>query len=148
MPPGIREDTAAKSPFLAIDYVQGLVAMVWMSAIELHVWGATEAEPLRPDQLVFDLYPGEGVKLGEIVAAALDIREQLRAIGLTPFCRTSGGKSLHVVVPLRVGEPCRRRRSEPAKRRTSPKALGFDLGGSCAKLCLAADRQAHKEAPR
>ena len=71
-----------------------------MSAIELHVWGATEAEPLRPDQLVFDLDPGEGVKLDEIVTAALVIREQLQTIGLTSFCRTSGGKGLHVVVPI------------------------------------------------
>jgi bifunctional non-homologous end joining protein LigD len=79
--------------------------MAQMSAIELHVWGATEAEPLRPDQLVFDLNPGEGVKLGEIVAAALDIREKLQAIGLTSFCRTSGGKGLDVVVPLRAERP-------------------------------------------
>ena len=101
MPPGIRDGSADKAPYLAIDGLQGLVAMAQMSAIELHVWGATEADPLHPDQLVFDLDPGEGVEPPEIAAAALDVRKQLEAAGLTGFCRTSGGKGLHVVVPLR-----------------------------------------------
>jgi bifunctional non-homologous end joining protein LigD len=105
MPAGIRDGTADKAPFLAIDGLQGLVAMAQMSAIELHVWGATEADPLHADQLVFDLDPGEGVKLPEIVAAALDMRDTLKAIGLASFCRTSGGKGLHVVVPLIPEQP-------------------------------------------
>jgi bifunctional non-homologous end joining protein LigD len=105
MPPGIREGRADKAPFLAIDDLQGLVAMAQMSAIELHVWGATEADPLHPDQLVFDLDPGEGVQTAEIVAAALDMRDKLEAIGLASFCRTSGGKGLHVVVPLKPEQP-------------------------------------------
>jgi bifunctional non-homologous end joining protein LigD len=105
MPPGIRDGVAGKAPFLAIDGLQGLVAMAQMSAIELHVWGATEADPLHPDQLVFDLDPGEGVASPQIVAAALDVRERLEAIGLASFCRTSGGKGLHVVVPLRPEQP-------------------------------------------
>jgi bifunctional non-homologous end joining protein LigD len=105
MPPGIREGTADKAPFLAIDGVQGLIAMAQMSAIELHVWGATEDDPLHPDQLVFDLDPGEGVKTPEIVAAALDMRDRLAALGLASFCRTSGGKGLHVLVPLVPEQP-------------------------------------------
>jgi bifunctional non-homologous end joining protein LigD len=105
MPPGIRDGTADKAPYLAIDGLQGLVAMAQMSAIELHVWGATEADPLHPDQLVFDLDPGEGVKVPEIAAAAVDMRDKLEAIGLASFCRTSGGKGLHVVVPLRPEQP-------------------------------------------
>jgi bifunctional non-homologous end joining protein LigD len=100
LPLGIRDGEADKAPFLAIDGLQGLVAAAQMSAIELHVWGATEADPLHADQLVFDLDPGEGVKVPEIVAAALDMRVRLEAIGLASFCRTSGGKGLHVVVPL------------------------------------------------
>ncbi len=91
---------ADKAPFLAIDGLQGLVALVQMSAIELHVWGSTEADPLHADQLVFDLDPGEGVAVPAIVAAALDVRQRLEALGLAAFCRTSGGKGLHVVVPL------------------------------------------------
>ena len=101
MPPGIRDGAAEKAPFLAIDGLQGLVAMAQMSAIELHVWGATEADPLHPDFVVFDLDPGEGVGIPAIVAAALDMRTRLEAVGLASFCRTSGGKGLHVVVPVR-----------------------------------------------
>jgi bifunctional non-homologous end joining protein LigD len=101
MPPGIRDGTADKAPYLAIDGLQGLIGMAQMSAVELHVWGSTEADPLHADQLVFDLDPGEGVKVPEIVAAALDMRDKLETIGLASFCRTSGGKGLHVVVPLR-----------------------------------------------
>lgn len=101
MPAAIREGSADGSPFLAIDGLDGLIAMTQMSAIELHAWGATEADPLHPDQLVFDLDPGEGVGTPAIVAAALDVRDRLRDQGLASFCRTSGGKGLHVVVPLR-----------------------------------------------
>jgi bifunctional non-homologous end joining protein LigD len=100
MPEGVRDGAADKAPYLAIDGLQGLVALAQMSAIELHVWGSTEADPLHPDQLVFDLDPGEGVKVADIVAAALDMRDKLEEIGLSSFCRTSGGKGLHVVVPL------------------------------------------------
>ena len=105
MPSGIREGAADKAPYLVIDGFQGLVAMAQMSAIELHVWGATEADPLHADQLVFDLDPGEGVTVPQIVAAAIDMREKLGTIGLASFCRTSGGKGLHVVVPLQPKLP-------------------------------------------
>ena len=74
--------------------------MAQISAIELHAWGASEADPLHPDRMVFDLDPGEGVAFAEVVKAALDLREQLQRLGLTSFCRTTGGKGLHVVVPL------------------------------------------------
>jgi bifunctional non-homologous end joining protein LigD len=105
MPSGVRDGAADGAPFLAIDGMEGLVALAQMSAIELHVWGATETDPLHPDQLVFDLDPGEGVTVAEIVAAALDMRDKLETIGLASFCRTSGGKGLHVVVPLVPEQP-------------------------------------------
>ncbi|WP_428485423.1 DNA ligase D [Rhodopila sp.] len=105
MPLGIRDGVADKAPFLAIDGLQGLVAMAQMSAVELHVWGAIEADALHADQLVFDLDPGEGVTVPAIVAAALEVREKLEAIGLASYCRTSGGKGLHVVVPLVAEQP-------------------------------------------
>ena len=74
--------------------------MAQISAIELHAWGATEADPLHPDRMVFDLDPGEGVAFADVVKAALDMRDRLQRLGLTSFCRTTGGKGLHVVVPL------------------------------------------------
>lgn len=100
MPAPIREASSNKQPYLAIDDVSGLIAMAQMSAIELHTWGADEANPQHPDRLVFDLDPGEGVAWKDVVAAAHSMRARLETIGLASFCRTSGGKGLHVVVPL------------------------------------------------
>jgi bifunctional non-homologous end joining protein LigD len=101
MPEAIRDGTAHGQPYLAIDGIDGLVSMAQMSAIELHSWGATEAAPTTPDRLVFDLDPGEGVAWPDIVRAAHDVRKRLEALGLAAFCRTTGGKGLHVVVPLK-----------------------------------------------
>ena len=101
LPAQIREGHAGGQPYLAIDDEDGLIAMAQMSAIELHPWGATEADPLHPDRLVFDMDPGEGVAFDEVVRAALEVRDRLAALGLTGFCRTTGGKGLHVVAPLR-----------------------------------------------
>ncbi len=100
LPVQIRENSVSGSPYLAIDDAGGLVALAQMSAIDLHPWGATEADPLYPDRLVFDLDPGEDVAFGAVVAAARDVRERLQRLDLASFCRTSGGKGLHVVVPL------------------------------------------------
>ena len=101
MPAQIRAGTAAGAPYLAIDDESGLIACAQVAAIELHAWGATEADPEQPDRIVFDLDPGEDVPFPEIAAAAQEVRERLEALGLASFCRTSGGKGLHVVVPLR-----------------------------------------------
>jgi bifunctional non-homologous end joining protein LigD len=100
LPSQIREGEAAGSPYLAIDGLQGLLALAQMSAIELHPWGASEADPLHPDLLVFDLDPGEGVAFHEVVKSAGEVRDRLAALGLKSFCRTTGGKGLHVVVPV------------------------------------------------
>jgi bifunctional non-homologous end joining protein LigD len=100
LPVQIRNGSVGGSPYLAIDDVDGLIALAQMSAIELHPWGASEADPLHPDRLVFDLDPGEGVAFSEVVRAAHDVRDRLKRLGLVSFCRTTGGKGLHVVVPL------------------------------------------------
>lgn len=101
LPDGVRQGEAGGQPYLAIDDAHGLVAMAQISAIELHAWGATEADPLHPDILVFDLDPGEGVPFAEVSRAANDVRDRLQQLDLASFCRTTGGKGLHVVVPLR-----------------------------------------------
>ncbi|MEO9189833.1 MAG: DNA ligase D [Acetobacteraceae bacterium] len=96
----IRAAEAAGSPYLAIDGLDGLFAMTQLAAIELHAWGASEADPLHPDQIVMDLDPGEGVAFPTVVAAAREMRERLGKLGLESFCRTTGGKGLHIVAPL------------------------------------------------
>jgi bifunctional non-homologous end joining protein LigD len=102
-PAALRAADADGAPYIALDDAAGLAAMAQLAAIELHVWGATEADPLHPDQLVFDLDPGEGIGMAELAAAALDVRDRLAARGMAAFCRTSGGKGLHVVTPLVPG---------------------------------------------
>jgi bifunctional non-homologous end joining protein LigD len=100
LPDGIRSGEAEGAPYLAIDDLHGLVAMAQISAIELHAWGASEADPVHPDFMVFDLDPGEGVAFADVARAATDVRDRLQQFGLQSFCRTTGGKGLHIVVPL------------------------------------------------
>ncbi len=100
MPTPIRAAEAAGAPYLAIDGLDGLYACTQISAVELHAWGAAEADPLHPDQIVMDLDPGEGVAFEAVVRAAHDLRERLQSLGLESFPRTTGGKGLHVVAPL------------------------------------------------
>ncbi|MBD9370771.1 DNA ligase D [Xanthomonas sp. XNM01] len=86
--------------YLYIEDAAGLLELVQMNTLELHPWGAGVDDPEHPDRLVFDLDPGEGVGWNQIRAAARDIRAKLQQAGLESFVRLSGGKGLHVVVPI------------------------------------------------
>ena len=96
----LRAAAADGAPYIALDDAAGLVAAAQMAAIELHAWGSIEPDTLHPDRLVFDLDPGEGVAMADLATAANEVRDRLRRLGLGAFCRTSGGKGLHVVAPL------------------------------------------------
>ncbi len=87
-------------PYLYIEDVAGLIAMVQMGTLEIHPWGVTVERPDRPDRIIFDLDPDEGLGFGDVVAAAIEVRERLGRIGLESFVKTTGGKGLHVVVPV------------------------------------------------
>lgn len=82
---------------------EGLRVLVQASVLEIHPWGATASDPDRPDRLVFDLDPGDGIGWGDLVAGALEVRERMSALGLSGFVKTTGGKGLHVVVPIELG---------------------------------------------
>lgn len=100
-PKSIREAAADGAPFLTFDDADGIAAAVQLAAIELHTWGSTAADPAHADRLVFDLDPGEGIGIAELAAAARDVKVRLEQLGLAAFARSSGGKGLHVVCPVR-----------------------------------------------
>lgn len=90
----------AEGPILAIEDLDGLIALVQAGVLEIHPWGSTIAALESPDMMVFDLDPGEGVAWPDLIAAAFEVRERLGAQRLAAFVKTTGGKGLHVVVPL------------------------------------------------
>jgi len=94
------EQKSGREDYLYIEDTEGLLQLVQMNTLELHPWGASVDDPEHPDRLVFDLDPGEGVTWAAIKAAARDVRDRLQEIGLESFVRLSGGKGVHVVVPL------------------------------------------------
>lgn len=86
--------------YLAVRDLDGLLGLVQMGVIELHPWGSTAKHLERPDRLIFDLDPDDGVAWDRVIEGALAVRDRLDALGLESFAKTSGGKGLHVVVPL------------------------------------------------
>jgi bifunctional non-homologous end joining protein LigD len=99
----IREKDGGTEDYLYLDTAEGLLQCVQMGTIEFHAWGARAEAVAQPDRMIFDLDPDEGLDFAEVKRAAADIRAQLADIGLVSFALLSGGKGVHVVVPLTPG---------------------------------------------
>lgn len=90
-----------KSTYMVANTVGAVVGLVQMGVLELHTWGSHEGKLEFPDRMIFDLDPDEGLEWKMVIEAAQLVRALLEDIGLTSFLKTTGGKGLHVVVPLK-----------------------------------------------
>lgn len=97
----IAESDGAPQPYAYVANASGLVGAVQMGTVEFHIWGARRDRLDRPDRLVFDLDPDEALGFAEVRQAALDLRALLGDLGLACWAMVSGGKGVHLVVPLR-----------------------------------------------
>ena len=90
----------AASGYIYVDSLRGLITLVQIGVLEIHTWGSRVERLECPDRLIFDLDPDPSITWPDLRGAAEAVRSQLIDIGLTPFAKTTGGKGLHVVVPL------------------------------------------------
>jgi len=88
-------------PYISIGDGPGLIAAAQMGAVEFHPWGCTARDLMHPDQITFDLDPAPDVEFARVIEAAKELRGRLEALGLATYPKTTGGKGLHVVVPLK-----------------------------------------------
>jgi bifunctional non-homologous end joining protein LigD len=97
----IEEKDGGNEDYMYVSTPDGLVGAAQMGTLEFHIWGAHRDRIERPDRMIFDLDPDEGLDFADVKAAARDVREGLDAVGLSSGVMVTGGKGVHVVVPLR-----------------------------------------------
>ncbi|MBV8939711.1 MAG: DNA ligase D [Alphaproteobacteria bacterium] len=97
------ERKGERHPYLTIDDATGLLSLVQMGALEIHCWGSRGDKVLQPDRIVFDFDPAEDVAWQRVKEAATEARGLLDRLGLESFLKSTGGKGLHVVVPILRG---------------------------------------------
>jgi bifunctional non-homologous end joining protein LigD len=103
-PDAIREipivEKQKQEDWIIIDDIKGLIALVQLGTLEIHPWGSSEKDLEKPDTLTFDLDPGSGTQWRDVIRGAKLLHSMLGELGLVSFVKTSGGKGLHVVIPV------------------------------------------------
>ena len=108
MPPGIggveipSTKGKASETYVTVAGSQSLAGLAQMNVLEIHPWGSTNDDLEHPDRIVFDLDPDEAVSWSTLCEGALDVRDRLKKLGLRSFVKTTGGKGLHVVAPIKA----------------------------------------------
>ena len=108
MPPGIEgvkipnAKGGATETYVTVPREEGLAGLAQMNVLEVHPWGSTNLDLEHPDRIIFDLDPDEAVSWATLGESALEVRERLKKLGLRSFVKTTGGKGLHVVAPIRA----------------------------------------------
>lgn len=98
----IKEASGETESYMVIKGAESLVAAVQMGAVEFHIWGSRAANLEKPDRLVFDLDPDEGLSFADVRNSALELRDMLKDLGFFSQVMVTGGKGVHVIVPLTV----------------------------------------------
>lgn len=89
-----------KGVYVSVDSSEGLRELVQINAFELHVWNCHRQSIMRPDQIVMDFDPGPGVPWKEVISAAFELKELLENLNLKSFVKLTGGKGIHVHIPV------------------------------------------------
>ncbi|WP_332701847.1 DNA ligase D [Devosia sp.] len=97
----ITEKDGSKEDYFYIDSLAGLIAGTQMNVLEWHLWGSLIKDVEKPERIIFDIDPDEGLGFEHVRSAAIDIRKELEAWGLESYALVSGGKGVHVIAPLR-----------------------------------------------
>jgi bifunctional non-homologous end joining protein LigD len=97
----IEEEDGERESYMTVRDLSGLLALVQLGALEIHTWAGHADALERPDQLILDVDPDEGMAFERVIEAAQELRRRLGDLGLESFVKTTGGKGLHVVAPVK-----------------------------------------------